>query len=143
MSINAWEDINWTLVESRIFRLQLRIFKASQNQQKDKVRYLQKRILKSIDAKVLSVRQVAQTNRGKRSAGVDHKRFLTSEQKLNLAQNLKLKGKAKPIRRKWIPKAGKADKRPLGIPTIEDRALQQLVKLALEPEWEAKALLGE
>ena len=99
MSINAWEDINWTLVESRIFRLQLRIFKASQSQQKDKVRYLQKRILKSIDAKVLSVRQVAQTNRGKRSAGVDRKRFLTSEQKLNLAQNLKLKGKAKPIRR--------------------------------------------
>ena len=94
--------------------------------------------MKSIDAKVLSVRQVAQTNRGKRSAGVDRKRFLTSEQKLNLAQNLKLKGKAKPIRRKWIPKAGKADKRPLGIPTIEDRALQQLVKLALEPEWEAK-----
>jgi RNA-directed DNA polymerase len=37
-----------------------------------------------------------------------------------------------------IPKPGKAEKRPLGIPTMSDRALQCLVKLALEPEWEAK-----
>ena len=138
MSIYAWEDINWTLVESRIFRLQVRIFKASQKQQQNKVRYLQKKILRSIDAKVLAVRRVAQTNRGKRSAGVDRKRVLTSEQKLNLAQNLKLKGKAKPIRRTCSTKAGKVDKRPLGIPTLEDRAVQQLVKFALEPEWEAK-----
>ena len=64
MSIYAWEDINWTLVESRIFRLQVRIFKASQKQQQNKVRYLQKKILRSIDAKVLAVRRVAQTNRG-------------------------------------------------------------------------------
>ena len=138
MSIYAWEDINWTLVDSRIFRLQVRIFKASQKQQQNKVRYLQKKILRSIDAKVLAVRRVAQTNRGKRSAGADRKRVLTSEQKLNLAQNLKLKGKAKPIRRTCSTKAGKVDKRPLGIPTLEDRAVQQLVKFALEPEWEAK-----
>jgi RNA-directed DNA polymerase len=38
----------------------------------------------------------------------------------------------------WIDKPGKAEKRPLGIPTMFDRALQALVKLALEPEWEAK-----
>lgn len=36
-----------------------------------------------------------------------------------------------------IPKPGKAEKRPLGIPTMYDRALQGLVKQALEPEWEA------
>jgi RNA-directed DNA polymerase len=42
------------------------------------------------------------------------------------------------VRRVWIPKPGKAEKRPLGIPTMHDRALQALLKMALEPEWEAK-----
>ncbi len=37
-----------------------------------------------------------------------------------------------------IPKPGTTETRPLGIPTINDRALQALIKLALEPEWEAK-----
>ncbi|HBL12512.1 MAG TPA: hypothetical protein DD379_14125, partial [Cyanobacteria bacterium UBA11162] len=41
-------------------------------------------------------------------------------------------------RRVWIPKPGSPEPRPLGIPTIADRALQALVKAALEPEWEAK-----
>ena len=54
-----------------------------------------------------------------------------------LVMNLRLNGKAQPIRRVWIPKPGKTDKRPLGIPTIRDRAKQALAKLALEPEWEA------
>jgi hypothetical protein len=43
-----------------------------------------------------------------------------------------------PVRRVSIPKPGKAEKRPLGIPVMEARAQQALVKLALEPEWEAK-----
>jgi RNA-directed DNA polymerase len=51
---------------------------------------------------------------------------------------LKVAGKSKPTRRVWIDKPGKVEKRPLGIPTMSDRALQALVKLALEPEWEAK-----
>ena len=46
--------------------------------------------------------------------------------------------KASPTRRVWIPKPGKDEKRPLGIPTIYDRALQALVKLGMEPEWEER-----
>jgi RNA-directed DNA polymerase len=46
--------------------------------------------------------------------------------------------KAKPVRRVWIPKPGKPEKRPLGIPVMRDRAYQALVKQALEPEWEAR-----
>jgi RNA-directed DNA polymerase len=46
--------------------------------------------------------------------------------------------KATPVRRIYIPKPGKEEQRPLGIPTIAERARQMLVKLALEPEWEAK-----
>jgi len=56
---------------------------------------------------------------------------------LLLVENLNLDAKAKPTRRVWIPKPGTDEKRPLGIPTMHDRALQALAKLALEPEWEA------
>jgi RNA-directed DNA polymerase len=57
---------------------------------------------------------------------------------MNLVGKLMLTGKAKPTRRVNIPKPGTTESRPLGIPTINDRALQALIKLALEPEWEAK-----
>jgi RNA-directed DNA polymerase len=43
-----------------------------------------------------------------------------------------------PVRRVWIPKPGKNEKRPLGIPVMVERARQHLAKLALEPEWEAR-----
>ena len=68
---------------------------------------------------------------------VDRQKALSNEMKMKLASKLKLDGKASPIRRNYIPKPGKNDVRPLGIPTIEDRAKQMLAKLALEPEWEA------
>jgi RNA-directed DNA polymerase len=55
-----------------------------------------------------------------------------------LVQSLSLSSKANPSRRVWIPKPGNpSEKRPLAIPTIANCALQVLVKLALEPEWEA------
>jgi RNA-directed DNA polymerase len=94
-------------------------------------------LLNSLDAKLLAVLQVTTLNKGKNTAGVEKKRSLTAKQKLALANELKLDGKARAIRRVWIPKPGKLEKRPLGIPTIEDRAKQALAKLALEPEWEA------
>lgn len=138
MSINAWDEVDWTLVESRVSRLQSRIYLASLNGENGKVHYLQKKILKSSDAKYLAVRRVTQINKGKISAGIDKQRNLTNEQRHLLAQELRVTGTARPIRWKMISKPGKTEKRPLGISTIHDRALQQLVRLALEPEWEAK-----
>jgi RNA-directed DNA polymerase len=81
---------------------------------------------------------VTQDNQGKNTAGVDGVKSLTPKQRTNLVGKLKLTGKSKPTRRVMIPKPGTTETRPLGIPTINDRALQALVKLALEPEWEAK-----
>ncbi len=58
--------------------------------------------------------------------------------RLLLSGSQDFESKSRAVRRVWIPKPGKAEKRPLGIPTMHDRALQALLKMALEPEWEAK-----
>lgn len=99
---------------------------------------LQKTLIRSWSAKCIAVRRVTQDNQGKNTAGVDGVKSLTQKQRMNLVGKLRLTGKVKPTRRVMIPKPGTTEARPLGIPTINDRALQALVKLALEPEWEAK-----
>lgn len=133
----AWAFIRWSLIRSRVRRTQRRIYKAKRLGQTNRVHWLQKHLLNSLDAKLLAVLQVTTINKGKNTAGIDKKRALSSKEKLALANKLKLDGKTLAIRRVWIPKPGKPEKRPLGIPTIEDRAKQALAKLALEPEWEA------
>ncbi len=101
------------------------------------VRKLQKTLINSWSAKCIAVRRVTQDNQGKKTAGVDGVKSLTPKQRINLVGKLKLTNKAKPTRRVDIPKPGSTETRPLGMPTINDRALQTLVKLTLEPEWEA------
>ncbi len=133
----GWEDINWRKVERYVFKLQKRIYAASSRGNVRKVRKLQRTLMRSWSNKVLAVRRVTQDNRGKRTAGVDGIKSLSPKARMSLSGQLKLTGKSQPTRRVWIPKPGKDEKRPLGIPIIEDRALQGLVKAALEPEWEA------
>lgn len=133
-----WNTINWRKSERKVFKLQKRIYQASQRGDKVAVRKLQKMMMSSWSAKMLAVRKVTQDNRGKKTAGVDGVKCLLPPQRLQLAKDLRLNRKAKPIRRVWIPKPGKTEKRPLGIPIMHDRAAQALIKLTLEPEWEAK-----
>nr|YP_010987491.1 reverse transcriptase intron maturase and HNH endonuclease [Hydrocytium acuminatum]WOR09536.1 reverse transcriptase intron maturase and HNH endonuclease [Hydrocytium acuminatum] len=141
----AWNTVNWAKVRKRVTRLQNRIFKAKGKGLTDTVVGLQIKLINSLDARLLSVLQVTTYNKGSKTAadadaaadGVDRQIVTKSETKLKMALRLRLDGKAKPIRRVWIPKPGKIEKRPLGIPTIMDRAKQQLALFALEPEWEA------
>ncbi len=133
-----WCDIPWRKLEKNIYKLQKRIYKASRRDDVKLVRRLQKLLIKSWAAKCLAVRRVTQDNQGRKTAGVDGVKSLTPKQRLTLVNELTLGSKVAPTRRVWIPKPGKEEKRPLGIPTMKDRALQGLVKLALEPEWEAK-----
>ncbi len=134
-----WNAIPWRKLERKVFKLQKRIYKASQRGDIKTVRQLQKTLLHSWSAKCLAVRRVTQDNRGKKTAGVDGLKNLSPSSRLILVKSLKLGHKAAPTRRVWIPKPGsEGEKRPLSIPTIFDRALQSLVKLVLEPEWEAR-----
>ena len=132
-----WSDVPWRKLERNIYKLQKRIYKASSRNDVKTTRRLQKLLTKSWAAKCLAVRRITQDNQGKKTAGTDGVKSLTPKQRLTLVNKLKLGSKVAPTRRVWIPKPGKDEKRPLGIPTIKDRALQGLVKLALEPEWEA------
>lgn len=136
--VYKWDKINWRKLERSVFKLQKRIYQASKSGDWKRMKRLQKLLLKSKSAKLLAVRRVTQINKGKKTAGVDGVKSLSPTQRLKLARELKLSDRSKPVRRIWIPKPGKSEKRPLGIPTMADRAKQALVKLVLEPEWEAK-----
>ncbi|BAZ44326.1 RNA-directed DNA polymerase [Chondrocystis sp. NIES-4102] len=133
-----WNNINWRKIQKVVFKLQKRIYKAYVDGDVKKGRRLQKTLVRSYYNRLLSVRKVTQDNQGKKTAGVDRIKSLNPQQRMELAHNLKLGNKSKPIRRVWIPKPGKDEKRPLGIPVMRDRAIQALAKAALEPEWEAK-----
>ena len=143
----TWNEIDWGNSYNIVRRSQRRIFKASKLDDKRKVRQLQQRLIRSTHAKLIAVQQVTTLNKGKNTAAVDGFVPTNPNMKLTVANNLHLNGKASPIKRVWIPKPGKTEKRPLGtyacsgkakVPTIQDRAKQALAKLALEPEWEAK-----
>src|SRR5499427_1435589 len=135
----AWQDIPWKKVHRHVFRLQKRIYRATQRGDVRTAHKLQKLMMKSWYARLLAVRRISQDNWGKRTAGIDGVKSLTPAGRWRLANTIRLDGRATPLRRTWIPKHSSAvDKRPLGIPTQHERARQTLVRQALEPAWEAK-----
>jgi len=136
---DEWEDLPWEQFHKEVFHLQRRIYAASQNSKaKHQMHSLQKLMLRSWSAKYIAVKRVTELNRGRDTAGVDRVRSLTNKQKLTLAATLDIRQIMSPVKRVWIPKPGKNEVRPLGIPIMADRALQALIALALEPEWEAR-----
>jgi RNA-directed DNA polymerase len=138
----AWKQLPWKQFEQYCFRIQKRIYRASQQGKSRTVQKLQKLLMKSKAARFLAVRRVTQDNQGKKTAGIDGVKSVHPNQRFELVESLHPKNwkdtKATPVRRVWIPKPGKDEKRPLGIPTMQERAKQALVKMGLEPEWEAK-----
>src|SRR2546429_5085315 len=136
-----WADLPWRKLEQHLYRLQKRIFKASARGDLKTVHKLQKLVMKSRSARLLAVRRVTQDNQGKKTAGIDGVKTVSPAGRMVLAEAIHPKRigerKPKPLRRVWIPKPGKTEQRPLGIPVMYDRACQALAKLALEPQWEA------
>ena len=114
---NFWTKIDWKTVEIQVFKLQKRIYKASQRGDIKAVHKLQRLLTSSYFAKLLAVRRVTQDNQDQKTAGVDGKKALTPKKRMELANSIDLKTKAMPLRRVWIPKPN-AEKRGLGIPTL-------------------------
>jgi RNA-directed DNA polymerase len=134
-----WDAIDWHKADRIVRNLRHRIFRASQANDLRKVRSLQKLMLRCYSNILMAVRRVTQVNAGKNSAGVDKVLVKTPAQRGEMVDLLATSQpwRASPVRRVFIPKAN-GKQRPLGIPTILDRALQAVVKNALEPEWEAR-----
>lgn len=135
-----WRTVNWQQADKSVRNLRERIFRATQAGDHHKVRNLQKLMLRSKSNVLMSVRRVTQINAGKKTPGVDKVVVKTPEARSDLVNELVsyTPWKASPTRRIYIPKKANGKMRPLGIPTVRDRAMQAMVKNALEPEWEAQ-----
>lgn len=127
-----WPQINWARCQRNTRRLQARIVQAINEGRWNKVKALQRLLTRSFSAKAIAVKRVT-TNKGKSTAGVDGQLWQTATSKSQGIADLKQWGyRPKPLRRVYIPKAD-GSKRPLGIPTMKDRAMQALYLMGLSP----------
>lgn len=134
---SGWHAIEWRLVERNVRTTQKRIAKATCEGDWRRVKTLQRSLTHSFSARALAVRRVTE-NQGKRTPGVDGELWDTPDQKWSAVSRLKQQRgyRPKPLRRVYIPKSN-GKERPLGIPTMFDRAVQALHLLGLEPVAES------
>lgn len=137
-SATPWEDLDWFDIERRVFQLQRRIFQSAQENNRAEMHRIQARMVNLFAARCLAVHQASEVSKGRKTAGIDGIKSLSDGQKLALAKSLRIDKRPDPVLRRHIPKPGSDKTRPLGIPTMADRAHQHLIALALEPEWEAR-----
>ena len=133
-----WHRVNWRRAKAAVRRLQTRIVKATKAGKGRLIRKLQSLLIRSTAAKLLAVRRVTST-RGKKTPGVDGVVFDTPRAKWQAMERLNSAGyRPSPLQRVYRPKPN-GKKRPLGIPTMQDRAMQALYSLALDPVLETKS----
>lgn len=135
---STWSLIDWGEVETFVRSMQIKIADAAKKENWKRVSKLQFKLTHSFRAKLLAAKIIT-SNKGKNTPGVDGILWSTDAQKYAGALSLiRQEYKPMPLRRIEIPKKnGKT--RPLGIPTMRDRAMQCLYKLALEPVAEVLA----
>jgi RNA-directed DNA polymerase len=136
--LNGWHDIDWRAAHENVRRLQARIVKATKEGKHHKVKALQYLLTHSFSGKAIAVKRVTE-NQGKNTPGVDETTWVTPQSKMMAVRSLEQHGYAPlPLKRVYIPKSN-GKKRPLGIPTMKDRAMQALYLLALDPIAECQA----
>src|SRR6266566_6103972 len=136
----SWNMLPWRKLEQHVYRIQKRIFKAKQRGNVRAVHKLQKLLMKSRAARLLAVRRVTQDNRGKKTAGIDGVKSVRPKQRFEMVDQLhpqqRTRRKPQPVRRIYIPKPGKDEKRSLGIPVMLYAS-----KMIMRPERETEEQL--
>lgn len=138
VEIENWSDINWKLVNYTVRNLRRRIFDAKRKNDNKNLRSLQRLMLKSTSNILYCIRKVSYSS-GRKTPGIDGQTLDSPIERLNLFKEICRNGwngiDPKPIRRIYIKEPNKL--RPIGIPTIYDRVIQNMIMNSLEPEWEA------
>jgi len=139
-AVPGWHSINWKQVWRNVRRLQARIVKAAQEGRWGKVQALVYLLTHSYSGRAAAILRVT-TNAGATTPGVDGDVWDTPELKAEAFSKLCRRGyQPQPLRRVYIPKSSDpAKRRPLGIPTLTDRAMQALYLLGLDPVGETTA----
>jgi RNA-directed DNA polymerase len=134
----GWHQINWKKAYRFVRKTQLKIAQATKASDWRRVFRLQRLLAHSFYGRCMAVKRVTE-NRGRKTPGVDGETWSTPTAKWNAVKRLSHKRgyQPRPLKRVWIPKPGKQEKRPLGIPTMLDRAMQALYLQGLEPVVES------
>jgi RNA-directed DNA polymerase len=133
-----WHAIDWRKAHRNVRRLQARIVKAWQASRWGKVKALRYLLTRSFSARAIAVKRVTE-NPGKRTPGMDGTLWDTPEKKAQAVNTLRHRGyRPTALRRVYILKSN-GKKRPLGILTMKDRAMQVLHLLGLDPIAECSA----
>jgi RNA-directed DNA polymerase len=128
----GWHAINWRQLWRNVRRLQARIVKATQAGRWNKVHALVYLLTHSFAGRAVAILRVID-NQGACTPGVDGVVWDTPEAKTAAFHALRRRGyRPQPLRRVYIPKSN-GKWRPLGIPTMLDRAQQALYLLGLDP----------
>ena len=134
-----WKPLPWARFGRKLFKLQVRMWKAARRNDKATVLFLQRLMYRSYSARLLAICQVSQLNAGKKTVGVDGKASLSFKERFQLATVLQHKVSTwKPSKLRSIPISKKdGSTRMVKAPTMKDRAWQCLVKFSIEPAHEA------
>lgn len=131
-----WNEVDWKKIESKVFRIQRRIYKAKTDKTVNVVYYLQKKIITSIEGKLLSIREASKSKENYWIKNI----YLTSSRKtikLVYSSNLKKTITLNNNKVKNLKKLLITSETEINI-LVKDKAKQVLIKLALEAEWASK-----
>lgn len=134
-----WSVIDWGRVRRQVEQAQCAIAEAAAKRDLAKIEELQEALVHSLLARMLAVHTVSQ-NRGSRTAGIDGERWTTQEEVFAGVFAIETdEYRSCPLRRIYIPKGTGDELRPISIPTLDDRVVQTLYALALQPVAETWA----
>nr|AYE93236.1 hypothetical protein C0995_000069 [Termitomyces sp.]AYE93256.1 hypothetical protein C0995_000063 [Termitomyces sp.] len=140
----SWQHITWVEVNERVRDLQDGIVKATLENNMKLVYQLQNQLVTSVEGRALAIRRVV-TSSGGKTPGIDKITWDNPQDRFNAIHELGMVTKnpnlykSKPLKRVMIPKNNSNELRPLGIPTLMDRAVQAVYHLGVDPAVEARS----